>query len=695
MSTNPARLAQALAWIDHAYEQMATDPGFIFRDKQRAVSVAVATSFIDKIPLLNEAPTGTGKTVGYLIGALAAHLTAVPGTTEPIVVSTATKALQQQLVDSDLPKLIRAGLLPASAVGIVKGKGNYLCLSQAMETEALLTRGESDSELFLDASREGLNAFEIGAMVQSFEDSYWDGDFDSYEGTRPKSVFPIAVSSDTCTRKKCQHYSDCAYYRARSKLQNCTILVVNHDLLLLDLKLVDEGLEPTLPLANYHLVVDEAHHLPEKAIKVGSSEAQLSRLAMALPKLAGAQRLLERNPALEKLAASANVKAADLDRLPLANALRELTDTLQGIRVDEDNNQFRFRNGEVPAPVLESIYRTSQVMGNLLVPLTKLAEVMREKSGSLGPELAERASEVLHRTLEVKRLADECQKTFAAFKGTTRVAKWLFRKDQSTALHSAPLEGAVVLTPLLWNSPRVLSVSMVSATLRDVAGFNRFRVRAGVPESAKAVATPYSFPYAQSELRVKAMKATPKLAERREFLAELHTKLPNDLQVQDAALVLFPSWAMLKEFAPRLKARFGDRIRVQGDQVVKLLVRDHCRAVDNGKSSILLGVATLAEGLDLPGKYCTHVAIISLPFAVPTDPVEQELADVLGNRYFGERSLPDAMVRLTQMVGRLLRRETDVGSVSVYDRRLASTSYGRQMLAALPPFKKVIEPMPS
>lgn len=96
----------------------------------------------------------------------------------------------------------------------------------------------------------------------------------------------------------------------------------------------------------------------------------------------------------------------------------------------------------------------------------------------------------------------------------------------------------------------------------------------------------------------------------------------------------------------------------------------------------------MAEGLDLPGDYCTHVLIAALPFSVPTDPVEQRRQELLGSKYFGEKALPDALVRLVQMTGRLMRRESDHGRITVFDHRLGTTTYGRRMLAALPPFKR-------
>lgn len=698
MTTNtPTRLERAHAWIDAAYEALArVDPEFVIREAQKQLSKAVAYSFIDGSPLAAEAPTGTGKTSAYLIGALAAVETSESSLKEPVVVSTATKALQQQLFSKDLPRLANAGLLDLGNVSIAKGKGNYLCLKQAEETASLLERGEADPELFLGDATEQLDTDQVGAMVQAFHDSYWDGDFDNYEGSRPKNIRPIAVSSDTCNRKKCPHYEDCAYFKARARMAGCKIIVVNHDLLLLDLWLVAQGLEPTLPVANYLIVFDEAHHLPEKAIKVGSTEAPLTILQRSLPKLSGVQKLLKSNPVLRSLAGSKGIKETDFDRIALGNALRELVDMVSMLDVDEDSRQKRFAKGVLPTPLVDSIGRVQGPLGDMIVKLKLLADTLREASATLGPDATEKAGELLRRSLDVKVPGEAVLECFGALLDAKRSAKWLYRKEGITSLHTAPLEASDVLEPLLWKSDRAGAAAMVSATLRDLGGYTRFSTRIGLPKTARFETLPYTFPYGKSKLVVAAMSATPKLAERRQFLTELAIKLPRAINPKEATLVLFPSWTMLREMAPKLKDRFGARnVRVQGEdgRSIKMLVRDHCEAIDRGEGGILLGVQTLAEGLDLPGQYCTHVCIISLPFAVPTDPVEQELSDLLGNRYFSERSLPDAMVRLVQMVGRLLRRETDIGRVTIFDRRLASTSYGRQMLANLPPFEKVIEPL--
>ncbi|MGC8519391.1 MAG: helicase C-terminal domain-containing protein, partial [Steroidobacteraceae bacterium] len=126
---------------------------------------------------------------------------------------------------------------------------------------------------------------------------------------------------------------------------------------------------------------------------------------------------------------------------------------------------------------------------------------------------------------------------------------------------------------------------------------------------------------------------------------------------------------------------------VQGTMPIATLTETHRARVDAGELSILCGLDSFAEGLDLPGRYCTHVIIVALPFTPPVSPVERRYQSILRNRYFQERAMPDAMLKLKQMVGRLLRSETDRGRITVLDPRLASTRWGRQMLESLPPFR--------
>lgn len=680
-------------WIIEAYAKLEGTSQFIARKQQKDLSFSIAKAFLFNIPLGAEAPTGTGKTLAYLIGALAAVVAKGKSSKNPLVMSTATKALQQQILHKDIPTLVTAQIIPENVVAIAKGKSNYLCLSRT-ETVAMsieqqgLLEGMDYSEVPSDYV-----SADLADMIHALLSGKWDGDFDTYTGSRPKSVFPIVVSSETCTKKKCEYYGNCAYFSARAKLNDALIVVANHDIVLMDLLLASQEIEPTLPFADYFVVFDEGHHLPEKALKVGATDAPLNTLMTVLPNLKGIQQILKSTSALRELVTGSNWNA-NLEVPPVALPLQELIDMLESIQVDKESNIYRFKKGELPVALSTAINNVRGPLLSMFGTLETLISSIRDNQGQMEPYIRERGAEVSNKALTVLVPTKSTLENFGKMLSTTLMAKWLYRKERVVTLNSSPLEGADVLVPLLWQSSRAKGVAMVSATLRDIDGFSRFAQKVGSPQNTHYMALPYTFPYQNSQLIVAAMNATPKQVERALFLKELETALPQSINSREATLIIFPSWSMLKEFTPKLKTKFGEmKVRVQGDHPIKMLLASHCQAVDKGEGSILMGVATLAEGLDLPGNYCTHVAIITLPFAVPNDPVEQEIADLLGSKYFSMRSLPDATTKLIQMVGRLLRRESDVGRITLFDRRVASTSYGRQMLDKLPPFERIILPL--
>lgn len=690
---NPLPGDRAKAWVRQAYARLESQSGITSRPAQHHLSDLVVDSFLLKTPLVAEAPTGTGKTLAYLVGALAAHTE----TGTPVVVSTATKALQQQLLTTDLPRLVAAGLTPADSVGLAKGRSNYLCLRDARDVRQGLLLVGSDPDDYVDDGLAELTPEEVEPMLNAFEQGAWSGDFDLYDGPRPRSVIRIAASSDTCTGVKCEHHKPCAYFAARKRLTGCGVVVANHDLTLIDLTLAGEGLEGTFPLQAYNVVFDEAHHLPDKALKAGSAEVSTAAIAGALPRMVGVTRGIEAIPGLADLVRrEGKITLEVLDPADLKVAFAALQAEVDGLETSKEFPSVRFPGGSFPADLASAFERVRICCETLHSGLTRLNEILKEGLVSY-PELPadagtrKRFTELTNRVRDVLRVVKAVLKLGHLLSKPIRRALWVYKTDKSDILSGAPLEGADVLDTLLWQSDRVKGVSMVSATLRDIRGFDRFKRRVGAPRSTVAEAMPYTFAYAESTLTVAEMAATPKPQERPAFTRELLQKLPRYIRRDEGTLLLFPSWALLREVAPELKRMYGEQFRVQGETPVRALVRGHCNALDQGKGSILAGVATLAEGLDLPGKYCTHVGVIALPFAAPNDPVEEELAEILGKQYFSLRSLPDAMVRLTQMVGRLLRREADRGRVTVFDKRLGATSYGREMLNALPPFQKVIE----
>jgi ATP-dependent DNA helicase DinG len=678
------------AYIEHAYRQLAALPGFVSRPEQLALSHALADAWLANVPLAAQAPTGTGKTVAYLVAGLAVRRNRdAMGLPLPLVVATATKALQAQLLATDVGWLARAGLLETSTVALAKGKSNYLCVRDAHDVSTAARQAAVDPEVYIsDDDEEFVDAALAAELLAAFNEGRWDGDFDTFPGAKPKSARMFAVNGETCTGRKCPHFAQCAYYRARSLVERADVVVTNQDLLLSNLALQAAGTEPLLKGA-YLLLVDEAHHLPQKAIAVGARELALTRLTHELSRIAPAMRGLLADEALARLFASRRV-----DETALAAALRTLETELAEIGVDADSGAHRFRRGALPETLIAALTTVYTGALRLFGELQGIfSELKTLGTDAMFAKSRTRIGETFRRLAPVVAELEASVRACSALAGPSASVKWSSRNGTAWFLHYSPLEGAQVLEPLLWEN-KAIRTCLVSATLQDTSGFERYRKRVGLPAAGRTHAMPYVLPYERSRLVVAAMRYTPKQGEREKFLAELHEQLPQAIDGSRATLVLFPSWTMLRALAPTLHEHFGtEHVRVQGEMPVKLLVAAHCRDVDAGHGAVLAGVASMSEGMDLPGKYCEHVCVVSLPFAVPTGPLEEEVAELLGSRYFAERSLPDATMRLIQMCGRLVRRETDVGTITVFDRRLAAMQYGRQMLKALPPFTQVIEPL--
>jgi ATP-dependent DNA helicase DinG len=684
---------EAQSYIDKVYETLSLQPNFSFRPGQYRLSKAVCASFIDRTPLAAEAPTGTGKTLAYLIGAMAAK-TAPQLATTPIVVATATKALQAQMIHSDLPKLVAAGGIRPNDYVLSKGKGNYLCIRDAKDVASLGQDmfGEASEEEEIDETSV-VNPEHVDLMLKAYTDGSWDGDFDSYLGEQPRYVDRIRVKSETCTMRKCDHYAKCSYFTARAKMTTAQVIVSNHDQVLADLKMNIEDDTGYFPATNYLLVVDEAHKFPDKALQIGQTELNVVDFVDKVYRLRSYLTILDRHDVLASVLKPSPVIRDSLEAKALIAASQVLISELAHLDVHPDSNQLRFPKGVLPPRVKDAVTAVLDEIRKVSIMLTSTLTTLRDFPVQAEVSIRKSITEAKHIGLKASQALRNADKALFEFTSPGRAVRWTSKHESRITVNTSPLESAAVLNPLLWNAPRAQPV-FVSATLRDLAGFGRFQRSCGLPPTSKYETMPYIFPYSESEVVVTGMSATPKAAERTAYLKELRSKLPKAIRSDEATLILVPSRVMLREITPMLKSRIGeDAVLVQGEGSIQALLDRHGRRVAQGLPSVLVGMATMAEGLDLPGKLCVHVIVLALPFSVPTDPVEQELAEVLGSRYFGERSLPDAMTRLLQMVGRLLRRETDRGRITIFDRRIASTSYGRKMLAALPPFKQVIEPL--
>jgi len=258
-------------------------------------------------------------------------------------------------------------------------------------------------------------------------------------------------------------------------------------------------------------------------------------------------------------------------------------------------------------------------------------------------------------------------------------------------LSACPVLASAVLARYLWN--RAFAAIVTSATLMALGNFDRFRFRSGVPPTSGVFAVPSPFDYqAAGRVRVPRQACDPGNASR--HTDAIVDYLQSSWDAVLGTLALFSSRRQMEEVYGLLPESLQQAVLVQGKLGKGEIVRRHKLAVDDGHTSVIFGLASFAEGVDLPGEYCSRVIIARLPFSVPEDPVDATLAEWIqkrGGNPFMQIAVPDAAIRLKQAAGRLLRTEQDRGEVVILDRRVIDKRYGKLLLDSLPPFPLIRE----
>lgn len=675
------------AEIQEGYRAWLGARGFRPRRGQREMIAQVARTLSGEAPrlLVVEAGTGTGKTAGYCLAAI--PIARALG--KVVVISTATVALQEQVVLRDLPDLVRHSGLEFG-FALAKGRGRYVCLKRL--DDRLRYDSQQDIPLFEeDAGGDDRALFQ--SMLEAFADKRWNGELDSWsDGVEERAWRQITTDHRGCTRNRCGYFRQCPFFKARTDLEGVDVIVANHDLVLADLALGGGAVLPEPEDCIY--VLDEAHHLPDKTQQHFAASARLgatlswldtvnTQLGSMTSRFARPEELLS---TVTRVAGKTEEAAAGLRALHGAAAELEFT-----VR-DESLEIHRFPHGTVP----ESLGAPA---GEALAPVADIAEDLGRVHGLLQEVLAgdlhwpngHEAEDWLPvlgqqqgRALAVLALLRDYA---GGGDGTGVHARWANRSEHDVELVSAPIEPGHLLRRHLWE--RAFAAICTSATLTALGSFQRFFDRAGLDAGASSlcIASPFDFPNIAT-FTVPAMASDP-----RDFRAhsdEVAALLPELLDGEVSALVLFTSWRQLNEVRRLLPEAFSAALKFQGDAAKQALLDAHRQAVDRGEPSFLVGLASFAEGLDLPDDYCRHVVIAKLPFAVPEDPLDQamaEWAEAQGKNPFFEIAVPDAALKLVQACGRLIRHEGDYGRITLLDRRILTQRYGRALLDSLPPYR--------
>ena len=651
-----------------------------------------------------EAGTGTGKTLAYLM----AVMPVAKALEKKVVLATATVALQDQVVNKDIPDLLRNSDV-SFTYALAKGRGRYLCLSKL---DRLMTPGSdvgSTLALWEDLQQFAVDKHEAElyrAMDKAVETRNWDGDRDSWpDGIDDFTWRRVTNDHRGCTGRNCAFYDDCPFYFARNDIYRSDLIVANHDLVLADLAMGGGMVLPAPEDTIY--IFDEGHHLPDKALSHFSCSTQIRNTQSWLGELVKMLDSLIQSAGFDSIAGSvqANLQVLSDDLSEqlglLLSSLTPLAEQTEQMDSEQGKLVYRFPDGVVPEALRDQAAQLEHMTVALVKQLQLLVDWLQEGMDGKRSDITKPDAEAwmplmatqLARAAAIlqvwQRYHNEDEENRAP------VARWLNFSDSGSGLDvelsACPVLASDVLARYLWN--RAFAAIVTSATLMALGNFERFRFRSGVPPTSGFFSVPSPFDYAAAgKIRVPKQACDPGDASRHtrgilEYLEKTWSAVPG-------TLVLFSSRRQMEEVFDQLPADLQGGVLMQGKLGKGEVVRRHKAAVDDGHTSVIFGLASFAEGIDLPGAYCSRVVIARLPFSVPEDPVDATLAEWIqkrGGNPFMQISVPDAAIRLKQAAGRLLRTETDRGEVVILDRRLIDKRYGKLLLDSLPPFPLVRE----
>lgn len=598
--------------------------GYVPRAVQQDMAEAVAAAIDDRARLLVEAGTGTGKTLAYLVPALASG--------RRVIISTATRHLQEQVHRHDLP-LVRQALAANPRTALLKGRGNYLCLHRMELTEAAGDLRSPKLQAKLRRIREWSAVTRTGDLGEV-------GDVDDGSPIWPR----VSSTTDNCLGTECPAYEQCWVVAARRGAQAADVLVVNHHLLLADLALREEGFGELLPGADA-IVLDEAHRLPEIA-------GQFFGRALSSRQL----RDLVRDARSEADAAGGDMPAVTDAIAALAEAETDFAEAIGELR-----GSIAWADAGVPERAREAAEAIRSTLDELAGALAEVAE------------RAEALAAVGHRAAE---LGEVCRNLHGE---DAEHVRWLERRGSGWLWHATPLDVAAPFQRAMTRHDNAWIFT--SATLSVDGRLDYFAGRLGV-DGARRLILDSPFDYRNNGLLfVPPAMPMPNEPGFDDAVAERSLALIR--ASGGGAFVLCTSYRGLNACAERLAAAGIGPLLVQGERGRAELLEAFRAAED----AVLIGTGSFWEGVDVRGRGLRLVIIDRLPFASPSDPVLAARAAAMrerGESPFADYQLPQAVIALKQGVGRLIRDADDRGVLAICDPRLVSKGYGRTFRESLP-----------
>lgn len=682
------------------------------RESQVNMSVASARSVLNRSVLLAEGATGVGKSFAYLIASVSPFVCEAleeKGYKAPVVISTSTKVLQDQVYGKDVPAIKKATAQEALRAVLVKGRQNYVSVRRLYEFVAAvedLTFQFSDAQIAQTAGR-------LAPELRDWIDSSESGEISTFSEQLPPEIRLEVESTDQdCQGKACDFYGECRYRRAKSQRQSADILIVNHALLALHI-----GYRNVLPKECNTFIIDEAHKFYEAVSGVFEMEVRLRQVEWFLKafrtRLSKLRDLVathaQKDAVIDALNETADRKTADekAAKAFFEMALESVYAVALGKRTTTESAE-RFGYA-VLSPDLEGIPDMVLMFSEYKTICESLLEVFGIESIHLSDEELPENPEERKRYVSLVNLYKSAVEICSRFEDIVSGANshlWCYWsevsqhfKDSETpyrlTLKRTPIDISEQIAPLFDEDNAVI---FTSATLQVSDSFARIRQQLGLSEALEKDTTervyPSPFPYRENvDIHlyndVLLDRPHPNASEaeveayyhQQSRLVEYYVRLRNG-----RALILCSSNRLLHELSERLEPTFNDF----GVNVFRQMGTDKLKeTVENFKAdetSVLFGVASCWEGLDAPGTTLETVVIPQLPFA-PPHPLTDARKALLENsdNWFNEISLPDMLLHLKQGAGRLVRSKIDKGVIAILSPRPLTKQYGKDIRAALPP----------
>ena len=662
---------------------------FSNRSSQNKMIAEISKTLMGEYPDSNpiicvEAPTGTGKTMAYLVSCLPI----AKALKKKLIIASANVALQEQILNKDIVEATKYSSVDFE-FALAKGRSRYVCIRNLIN----LTEESSNSNalfedaLLWDEKPTKTDLDNLSEMAENYSSKSWSGEIDDLESPPDHSLWQkIACNRFTCNSKNCEFYNDCSFFKARKKASNSDVIIANHDLVLAD---IINGNNVLPDVEDCIFIFDEAHHLSQKALSHFSIGGSTEFMKTSIRQSQGS---------IEQIIKITKIKSLDSYIEKVDESIKDLIDLLSELEFKDDT--FLFSILGVPKEIT-NITKELFVLFNSayndfchykehwdeFIKTNKIDQVTSDNINNIVGQNNQNLSSILSLLSTFNQTQDPEKPPLSNWINQSRLAN----KKLNYQLNSAKIDVSSSLNNMIWS--KAAGVVLTSATLTALGSFNRLNQQIGLnPDENQYLRLASPFDHKSVEFIVGKIKSSP--TNTFEHTQEVAQQLIKRIDPQSASLVLFASNNQMQEVADLIEKSIKCPLLIQGEFSKKNILEKHIQNRSKGKGSIIFGLDSFAEGVDLKGDNLNHVFISKLRFSVPTSPIEmttQSYLESMNRNAFMEISLPDASLRLIQACGRLIRTETDSGTITIFDNRLINKFYGKLLLKALPEYNVIIE----